>query len=329
VNSKPEKKGKERGVFLPALLFGLAMGAMLFSYNISKPIEFPEFGDSGHFSNAFWSGFSGSIIYGGVYSLITWLKRSFFNKSKPVKVLSSQSGFTSLIVFTFSLVLYILVRIIPFDTFTNGSISIIPTKGSTASVENCFISVKGQPYQLSFTGEGAFSVCSKILERNDSSFSTIGPIVGSIICSYKKNDITANVRDVNPQSKSSNALCSILNGIDDFEEMSPSENKALIDTDPFDAITGNCMEWSEINLANVGETLCIYGTARNSWYSENQAAHIIIFSGDPKSLYLIMYGNWTFDGINDKCVSVTGKVERVYDTPVIRIPEGDPVFICD
>ncbi len=139
-----------------------------------------------------------------------------------------------------------------------------------------------------------------------------------------------NVRDVSSQSNASDDLCRILNDIDDFKKMSANEIKAIMDPYPIDDIfTNNCVEWSKITLADVGETLCVYGTARNSWYSENQAAHIIVFSGDPKSLYLIMYGNWTFDGINDKCVSVTGKVERVYDTPVIRIPEGDPVFMCD
>jgi hypothetical protein len=76
VNSKPEKKRKERGVFLPALLFGLAMGAILFSYNLNKPIEFPEYGFSGHLNNAFMMGVSSVIIY-GVFIHDHLVERSF------------------------------------------------------------------------------------------------------------------------------------------------------------------------------------------------------------------------------------------------------------
>jgi hypothetical protein len=93
----------------------------------------------------------------------------------------------------------------------------------------------------------------------------------------------------------------------------------------------SCTLWSQITLDDVGKTMCVYGTVRNSWYSEQQVAHIITFSSDPEAVYFIMYGYWYYDENSTvgHCAMFTSKIERVYNTPVMYIKEDDTLYKCD
>lgn len=91
----------------------------------------------------------------------------------------------------------------------------------------------------------------------------------------------------------------------------------------------NCTIWSAITIADVGKTMCVYGIVRNSWFSENQWSQIFIFSSDSKALYWIK-NNYIFEeGIDGHCAMVTGKIEKINDTPVIYLKNDDPVLKCD
>lgn len=91
----------------------------------------------------------------------------------------------------------------------------------------------------------------------------------------------------------------------------------------------NCVLWSQISLSDVGNTECVYGKVRNSWYSENSQAHIITFSKDSKSIYFIVYGYWTYEDLEGTCVYLTGKISKVNQTPVMYIPEGSSMMYSD
>ncbi len=91
----------------------------------------------------------------------------------------------------------------------------------------------------------------------------------------------------------------------------------------------SCTIWSDVTLDDVGKTMCVYGKVRTSWYSEQQMAHIIIFSADPSAIYFVMDGPWTFDSLDDQCVNTTGKITRVGNTPLILMPSGSSIGICE
>lgn len=239
-DSKHPNFKKRRGVFLPALLFGIGIGMVLFSYNLSQPIKYPDYGFSGHLNNAFVSGFSSIFIYGGLYSLITWIKRSFFNRPKNIKVFSKETGFLSLFLFGILFFIYFIVSIGFDNSFINSPQSI------------------------------------------QSSFSTPTP--------KPKYDM-ANTKPTATQYKFS------------------------------------CTLWSEITDSDVGKTLCVYGKVRNSYYSEQLKAYVITYSADPEALYLIMYGNWYFDSLVGKYAGYTGEIQKIYNTFVIYLPEGESIQI--
>ncbi|MHB0923981.1 MAG: SH3 domain-containing protein [Bellilinea sp.] len=88
-----------RSVFWPALGLGLALGGMLFSYRLSLPIEFPEYGYTGHFNSAFLGGISIVLIIGFLFSLLVFLWRIVIKRKWKVKVFGRQSGFASMAAF--------------------------------------------------------------------------------------------------------------------------------------------------------------------------------------------------------------------------------------
>ncbi len=105
-----------------------------------------------------------------------------------------------------------------------------------------------------------------------------------------------------------------------------------IDTpeDPGANAEEDCVSWDSITLDDVGKTLCVYGTVRASWYSENQGAYIITFSEDPEAVYFIMYGNWVYeDGeLIGNCVLFESEIAKVYNTPVMYIQADDDIYKC-
>ncbi len=103
---------------------------------------------------------------------------------------------------------------------------------------------------------------------------------------------------------------------------SPEEDSADADED--------CVRWDAVTLDDVGKTLCVYGTVRTSWYSDNQGAYIITFSEDPEAVYFILYGNWYYEDneLIGNCVMFTSKISKVYNTPVLYIQATDNIYKC-
>ena len=92
----------------------------------------------------------------------------------------------------------------------------------------------------------------------------------------------------------------------------------------------DCVRWDLVSIDDVGRTLCVYGTVRTSWYSENQGAYIITFSEDPEAVYFILYGNLTYEDneLIGNCVMFTSKIAKVYNTPVLYIQADDDIYKC-
>lgn len=119
-----------------------------------------------------------------------------------------------------------------------------------------------------------------------------------------------------------------------YEENSPylPSKENTIDT-PEEGSTGSgddCVRWDRVSISDVGKTMCVYGTVRTSWYSENQGAYIITFSEDPEAVYFILYGNWYYEDneLIGNCVMFTSKISKVYNTPVLYIQETDNIYKC-
>jgi hypothetical protein len=119
-----------------------------------------------------------------------------------------------------------------------------------------------------------------------------------------------------------------------YEENSPylPSKENTIDT-PEEGSTGSgedCVRWDRVSISDVGKTMCVYGTVRTSWYSENQGAYIITFSEDPEVVYFILYGNWYYEDneLIGNCVMFTSKISKVYNTPVLYIQETDTIYKC-
>lgn len=100
-----EKKKKYSQVFWRALLFGMGMGGLVYSYNMRQPNG--VFGDDGRIKEAIGRGLSSVLIYGFLFSLVVWIFRSARKRPADVGVFSTATGFTSMMVFLGLLFLYI------------------------------------------------------------------------------------------------------------------------------------------------------------------------------------------------------------------------------
>jgi len=74
--------------------------------------------------------------------------------------------------------------------------------------------------------------------------------------------------------------------------------------------------------------MCVYGTVRNSFFDSSKNGYFITFSSDPRAVYFVKYGGWDYGNLEGKCAMFTGKVEKVWDTPVLYIMENDELFDC-
>jgi len=90
----------------------------------------------------------------------------------------------------------------------------------------------------------------------------------------------------------------------------------------------DCELWSNITLTDVGKTLCVYGTVRNSFFDSGKNGYFITFSSDPRAVYFVKYGGWDYGNLDGKCAMFTGKVDKVWDSPVLYIKENDALFDC-
>ena len=128
VAEKP--KWKVKSVFWWALLFGLGIGGLMYSYNMSLPIEFPAYGITGKLSDAVQHGISSVLIYGFLFSAFMFLWRVVIRQIPGVRTFSSASGCTSMVLFLGALLTYMAIMIwIPLSAETPASAAVIqPTQ---------------------------------------------------------------------------------------------------------------------------------------------------------------------------------------------------------
>lgn len=88
-----------KSVFLPALFFGLSIGIFLFYWRLSQPIQYAEYGYSGHFNQAFTVGITNIFIYGFIFSLVVFIWRIGIKRNWKLKVFSKESGCLSMGIF--------------------------------------------------------------------------------------------------------------------------------------------------------------------------------------------------------------------------------------
>lgn len=88
-----------KSVFWPALVFGISIGAILFFWRLSLPVEYPEFGYTGHFKQAFIDGITNIFIYGFIFSLVVFIWRIGIKHEWRLKVFSKESGCLSMTIF--------------------------------------------------------------------------------------------------------------------------------------------------------------------------------------------------------------------------------------
>lgn len=89
---------KLRIVFWWASLFGLACAYIVY-WDITRQPMYNNF-------DLFMKVISSFFIWGGVYSLVTWLKRAFIKPIRGVSKFGSQTGFTSLLIFSICFLLF-------------------------------------------------------------------------------------------------------------------------------------------------------------------------------------------------------------------------------
>ena len=93
-------------VFIRALVFGLAIGCLIYYYNISQPQLLQTYGEDGRLKEAFYRGLSSVFIYGFIFSTITWIVRSLRKRPGNIGAFSTETGFSSMMVFLGLLILY-------------------------------------------------------------------------------------------------------------------------------------------------------------------------------------------------------------------------------
>lgn len=90
-----------------------------------------------------------------------------------------------------------------------------------------------------------------------------------------------------------------------------------------------CHLWSDVNLDDVGKTMCVYGVVRNSWFSEQQLTQYFTFSKDPNSIYIQKFMYYFEEGIDGRCIMFTGKIYKSYNTPYMDVLPEEGVYFCD
>jgi hypothetical protein len=108
-----ETKKTDKPVFPKAFLFGLSIGVMLIVYNMNKPIEYPQYGLSGHINNAIMHGFSSFLIYGFLFSLVSWIIRGIRAHRAGLPIVDKNTGAGSTIIFFIGLTFYFMFSITP------------------------------------------------------------------------------------------------------------------------------------------------------------------------------------------------------------------------
>lgn len=336
-----EKQKKKRwGVFWRALGFGLLIGGMVFWYRMSQPTQFPQYGITGQFNDAFLGGLSSVFIYGGIYSLIVWIKRAFVEHDPEIPRLSKATGFSSLMFFTLMLMAFTFFMINPLNnegsttsivrTSTPTITTLKATKAKTDSI--CFIRRKDDNSQIIISGPDVEKPCSSFLNIAPDLFYFVdGPISGEEICEFSDDEYAITVRDIFQDRTSSTRLCSWLKMnqgdalLTQISQLAKYYEDLIVTPTP---ISTACRLWSDVTLDDIGKEICVYGTVMNAYYDENQKGYFILFSSDPSALYIVKYGNKTYDNLIGNCVQYTGVLGKVWNTPVMSMNIDDSLYQC-
>jgi hypothetical protein len=105
---KHDLQKKSMNIFWKALLFGLFIGILIFFYRLNQPIKYPQFGTTGKINDAVMGGISSVFIYGLLFSLIAWIGKLLLRQKKFKSIFSSETGFSSVLIFSGFLLLFFL-----------------------------------------------------------------------------------------------------------------------------------------------------------------------------------------------------------------------------
>jgi DnaJ-domain-containing protein 1 len=86
-----------------------------------------------------------------------------------------------------------------------------------------------------------------------------------------------------------------------------------------------CLQWHQVTLRHVGKEICVTGTVRNAY--ETQEAFFITFSNQSEDFYLLSY-EWVFEVGPGSCVVAEGLVQKLGRSPLIVIEYNDNLYKC-
>jgi len=206
-----------------------------------------------------------------------------------------------------------------------------PTK-LQVNLDSCYIRRKDDNSQIIIKGQNSKEPCNDIFNIGPDLFYFVdGPISGEQICEFKDEQNSIIIRDISTGGISSKRLCNWLEmnqGISlsaQISQLAEYYSKILNASSP--ALTG-CKLWSDVTIADVGKNLCVYGNVRNSYFDSNQNGYFITFSSDPGAIYFVTYSGRDYGDLIGKCAMFTGKVDQVWDTPLMQIRENDILYDC-
>ncbi len=339
VSDETEESGSEKkpwGVFWRALLFGIGMGAIIYGYRISQPMQFPEYGDTGKVNDALLGGLSSIFIYGGIYSFIVWVKRAFFSPREGYSILGKETGFISLLfyVIVFVSFMYFIARPLIEIEFPGITTGFLNANAPTDDNSICYINGRSSSAQIILKGSGVDYDCNKLVNENHDLFYFVdAPIEGLVVCTASDEQRTLIIRDTSATGSMGEYLCRWIKSRQDssfsFSSTGFSDQyHDYLTTPQTDIPSEECTSWDKVSVVDVGKTMCVYGTVRNSYFNQDLTAYIFTFSSDPRAIYFIKHGNVSWGEMADRCVQVTGPINKLYDTPYIEIVE-DHIYLCD
>jgi len=279
---------------------------------------------------------TGFFPIGIIYTFIVWVKRAFLSPREGYSKLGKETGFISLLfyVMVFVSFMYFIARPlieIEFPGITTGFMNASAPKDD---VSICYINGRNSSAQIILKGSGVDYDCNKLVNENHDLFYFVdAPIEGLVVCTASDGQRTLIIRDTSATGSMGEYLCRWIKSRQDssfsFSSTGLSDQYNNYVTTPQTGIASeDCTSWDEVSIADVGKTMCVYGTVRNSYFNQDLTAYIFTFSSDPRAIYFIKHGNLSWGDMADRCVQVTGTINKLYDTPYIEIVE-DHIYLCD
>jgi DnaJ-domain-containing protein 1 len=86
----------------------------------------------------------------------------------------------------------------------------------------------------------------------------------------------------------------------------------------------DCTLWSNVTAADKGKTMCVYGTAKDSYFGDN--IYYIMFSNSTTAFRFLVLNGYYFDGVKGNCVEAEGVVKTYGQMPYIEV--GEHMYKC-